>query len=330
MPQHPASEQSQRLIELLGGVTASLENIEQQRPRDANELKSLQTQVGEGVALASSLSDALALVGDQKAVPAIGHVMQLAHRRTRTEAAAALTRLGDSQGEAELVQLAAYPVARLRVLAYAEELGVVDQIPDEYQTPLARAESELAVYLAEPAMFGLPPDALERIDSRTQYWPGYDQPVECFLFQFAYHLPQGTYENVGLVGPALHAFAADMTGLSVEDLYAAFAGWLAEHREIAEVTADELNAEQLSAVEEIVAALTQQGCVDVTPVKLGYFFGEWPLVVTGRYQDAVGIAVAGREGIEWFAPDPGQRHPLGPDDAYNIWKGRRLLAAFNQ
>ena len=74
----------------------------------------------------------------------------LAGAHPSREAAAALARLGDEDGKQELVALAAEPVARLRVLAYARELNLLDEVEENYRSPVAEAEAELCAWLAEP------------------------------------------------------------------------------------------------------------------------------------------------------------------------------------
>ena len=70
-------------------------------------------QADEGVSLAVSLCDALALIGDASSTARLREAHEIRHRRLRVEAAAALARLGDEEGEKSLIELAAEPVARL-------------------------------------------------------------------------------------------------------------------------------------------------------------------------------------------------------------------------
>ena len=101
-----------------------------------------------------------------------------------------------------LVRLAAEPVVRLRVLAYGEELGILEQVDDAFKTSTARAEAELALWLSQPAHIGLPPTRCELVDSRMLYWPGYEEPLECFLFHFIYDFGDKQFSNIGLTRPA--------------------------------------------------------------------------------------------------------------------------------
>ncbi len=80
-------------------------------------------------------------------------------------------------------------------------------------------------------------------------WPSYTEPQTCYLFRFTYPLSNGQYTNVGIAGPVVHAFNADMAELPELDIYAAFAGWQAEHPEIFEVARSEFNSSQLNVAD---------------------------------------------------------------------------------
>ena len=154
---HPAGEIQPRLCDLLGGIVANLSRIEAGHYDDSRPADIMQQQVLASIGLGVSICDCLALTQYEPALPCVSEAMDLGHRRLRCEAAWTLARLGDERGVAELVQLAEEPIARLRVLAYAEELGILDQIADDYQTGSARAEAELVVWLASPLKWGSPP-----------------------------------------------------------------------------------------------------------------------------------------------------------------------------
>ena len=62
---------------------------------------------------------------------------------------------------------------------------------------------------------------------------------------------------------------------------------------------------------------------------MGYFFGEKALVASAHRQGVPGIAVADfRDTI--FFPQRHTRRPIGVEEAYSIYKGRKLLKAFNR
>jgi hypothetical protein len=289
--------------------------------------------VGRGIALGVVVCDALAQIGDREAVGKLYQALELGHRRLRTEAAAALARLGEPAGADALVALAAEPVARLRVLAYAQELDLFDRIDPQYTTPVARAEAELCAWLAEPTQYGLPPTSLELVDQRRQHWPGYADEVDCFLFRFQYRFAvegQGerSFSNVGIAGPVAHAFVADLGDLAPDDIYAAFAGWHAEHAEIQEFDVERLSASERLEVERFKRRLIDAGFDQVEPQRMGYFFGEKALIARAARQGVRGVAVADAREAAFF-PERHSRRSLGLDEAYSIYKGRKLLRAFN-
>jgi hypothetical protein len=323
---HPAAGRSRELAALLGSLSQQLGRIEEEPPRAATD--EVYRRVNEGVALAVSLCDALALIGNASHAGKLHQALALGHRRIRTEAAYALARLGDPAGREALAALAEEPVARLRVLAYADELGLMDLIDQQFKSPEARAEAELVVWLADPTQMGLPPGTCDLIDRRVQYWPGYDDPVECFLFHFTYRLVNAVYSNVGIVGPLTHALTADLADLPPDDIYAAFAGWQAEHEEIFEAEAERLTSSGRREAERLVRRLHDAGYQGIEPVKLGSFFGDRVLVAAANRDRVPGYAVVDSQEIEW-RPTAQRPRPLGPDEVYYIYKGRKLLKAFN-
>lgn len=330
---HPGAELAPQLTALLGEVVQSLALL-QERPMERDDSPvELSRRVSRGVALAVSLCDALALIGDQVAIPKLHQALEVGHRRVRTEAAAALAKLGDQRGAEELVKLAAEPVARLRVLAYASELGISDKIAPEHATPQARAESELCVWLAEPTQFGVPPSACELFDHRQQFWPGFGTPVDCYLFRFQYVVTiegegERSFSNIGIAGPLAHAFVADLGDLPPDDIYAAFAGWQAQHAEIKEYDVARLSKSEKLEVERLKRRLHDAGYSRIEPQTMGYFFGDKALIATTEREDVPGVAVADFTEIAFF-PERSARRPLGPAEAYCIYKGRKLLKTFN-
>lgn len=331
--QHPAAAISGKLIELLGQLVGTLGKLTEQAPSEEQSMVEVGQQVAQSVSLAVSLCDALALIGDQAAVGKLYQALDLGHRRLRTEAAAALARLGESHGKEELVKLAAEPVARLRVLAYAKELALEDKIEPEFRTPQARAEAELTVWLAEPTQFGLPPTKCELFDQRQQFWPGFAQPVECFLFRFTYELTLDeaarTYSNIGIAGPLAHAFTADLADLSPDDIYAAFAGWHAQHEDIREYDVARLSKSEQMEVVRLERRLHDAGYREIQAVQMGYFFGEKALITQASRESIPGIAIADFSEISFF-PIRNVRKALGPREAYSIYKGRKLMKTFNR
>jgi hypothetical protein len=332
--EHPAADRSRQLIALLGEIIQGLARLEESPPEPSTSAVELSRQVAAQVALAVALCDALAQIGDQQAIGKLHQALALRHRRLRTEAAAALARLGDEDGQRELLALAEEPVARLRVLAYAQELGLTEKIEPQWRTPEAQAEAQLAVHLAEPTQFGIPPMRLELFDHRQLYWPGFTAPVDCYLIRFTYAVTvegegQRSLSNIGIAGPLAHAFLADLADLAPDDIYAAYAGWQAEHEEIREFHVAHLSKSEKLEAERLTRRLHDAGYTDIQPQLMGYFFGDKALVAEATREGVSGVAVADFAEIAFF-PRRHSRRPLGPRDAYNIHKGRKLLHSFNR
>jgi len=311
-----------------------LAKLEESPPDDHVPPVELSQRVTSQVALAVSLCDALAFIGERDAIGKLNQALALRHRRLRTEAAAALAKLGDEAGAAELIKLAEEPVARLRVLAYASEMGLTARIDPQWQTPLARAEAQLAVWLAEPTQFGIPPARIELFDQRRQFWPGFAGEVDCFLFRYTYTVTvagegERSLANIGIAGPLAHAFLADMADLPPDDIYAAYAGWQAEHEEIREFDVARLSQSEKLEAERLTRRLHDAGYSSIEPQFMGYFFGDKALVALAIHEQLLGVAVADFREIAFF-PQRHSRRPLGPREAYNIYKGRKLLKSFNR
>lgn len=329
MARHPASGRVDDLARLLGALATRLARIEEQPREAADTPATLTAIVGESVALIVALCDAMGAIGDASVTGKLYQVLELAHRRVRTEAAAALARLGDETGTSTLAQLAADPATRLRALAYLEELGLQDRASEEDRAPEARAAGELAAWLAEPGQFGVPPQSIELVDACHQYWPGYDEPVDCWLLRFEYHLGGRSWSGIGIAGPVVHAMAVELADLPPADIYAMYAGWSAEHAEIGEMAASELTAAHLAAWQRARAEVARQGFERLELVKSGWFFGEEHWVATARHSGRPGVVVFDGSRVEWFAQGTGRRPP-GPTEVYYLYKGRKLLRVFNR
>jgi HEAT repeat protein len=322
---HPAADRRRTLEHLLRDLMYRLSQLEEEGG-SAQAPEELSRLVGEAVALVVSLCDALALIGHRDSTAVLIQVLDLPHRRIRTEAAAALARFGEESGIEALLDLAREPVARLRVLAYAAELGLEDRLDPKYATDESRCESEVALQLAQPAYFGLPPTRMETIDHRQMYWPGCDEPVDCYLFRYFYELGDSLLSNIAIGGPISHTFAADLVDVSIDDIYAAFAGWDVEHEEIFEVQAEGLNDAQRLEVSRLVRRANDAGYDEVETVCLGQFFGRRFIVARARREAVEGLLTADPDQILWY-PASGAR-PLGPHEVLCIYKGRQLLRSF--
>jgi hypothetical protein len=329
VPEHPAKPRAAELATLLGSLAQRLAKIEESPAEFASSPAELSKVVNDSVTLVVSLCDALALAGDPGVSGKLHQALSLAHRRVQTEAAAALARLGDEQGVEHLKLLAAQPAARTRVLAYLEELGRLDVVEEQYRTNEARAAGDLAAWMAQPTRFGLAPDELELIDVTKQYWPGYVDPVECFLFTYEYHRGGRTAAGVGIAGPMTSALQCDLQDFPPVDIYALYAGLDVEHDEIFDTPLVELSDVQDTAWEQVREELSGQGYADVELVRWSNFFGEQHAVATAARDGRGGVIVVADDTAEWFGL-PASARGMRPDEVYALYKGRKLLKSFNR
>jgi len=328
IPQHPAEIRRDQLLELFSRLIEQLERFEESSATyGVKDLEAAQT-VTESIGLAISLSYALSLMNEARAVGGLNRMMDLSHRRLRVEAAAALARLQEQAGVEALVSLASEPSVRLTVLAYAQEQGLLEKIDPQFRSDEARAEAELVRVLSEPSHYGYPPGECELLDSRELSWPSYDEPVECYLFQFRYALPSGEHTNIGIAGPATHAFASDLSELPPELIYAAFAGWQTEHEEIQEIEIDPANRHQATEIQRFTRRLCDRGLVEVTPAFIGVFFGARSLIAEAKYDGKAGFAIVSEVDFAWL-PQLRSSRSISPELAYSIYKGQQLLRTFN-
>lgn len=328
LPTHPLAHHGQRLRELLGQTVQRLSKLEQDPQRFGQDVESIQRVLASAVALTVSLCDTLGLIGDEQAEGKLNQALVLSHRRVQTEAAGALARLGKSSGRERLVELASDPMARLRAIAYAEELGFDQQIAATLRTPQALAEAEAVVWLADRERFGYPPTAIELVDARTQFWPSYEEPQNCFLWRFSYEFSSGELSNYVMSGPMVFAFQADLRSLEVDDVYAIFAGWQAEHEEIYEVPSSQFNASQRAECERTLRALEACGVDELHPLALTFFFGERAILATGQRQ-AIRVCALSDELETIIQPIDERPTSLTPDLVLALYRGRKLLRTFN-
>ncbi|MCA9262953.1 MAG: HEAT repeat domain-containing protein [Planctomycetales bacterium] len=347
--QHPALGRSNQLIRLLEGLIDGLTRLEHQAFASSAETfdeakKNLENfsnsaldpseKANDSLLLAFALCDALGAIGDRAAIPTLERATELSHRRLRVEAWTALGRLGMERGINELAKMAAHPAVRLRVLAYAEEMQWMERIDEPWRSPEAIAEAELVAYLAQPTVFGVAPSGCELVDTRTLYWPGYDEPRVCYLFRFTYQImhpdteKRAEYANYGLAGPAVQAFQADLTHLAFDDVYAVFAGWTAEHEELVETNFDQLSPREFQIADERLRELEDADYEAIEPIGMLDFFGDLVFWAVAQSQGAPGIAIVEVGDTIWKPYAPGEAGSAVPL-IKNWYKGRRLLLAFN-
>lgn len=326
---HPAEERINELTELLGQLSGQLGKIEEgDFPRNfgANQINLL---VSDSVALIVALCDTFAQLQHEAAIGKLHQALSLRHRRVQTEAAAALARLDDELGKKTLIELAEQPVARLRVLAYAEELGFKNEISLELQGEIAMAESLLAIWLSEPAQMGLAPSNIQFMESRELNWPSYEHPVHCYLFKYSYGSGEQTHSNIGICGPMTHAFAADIQHLNHDDIYAVFAGWQTVHNEIYQLSLNRAQQAFPNPWRRLVGNLDAEAFDEVVHRTAASFFGDLILIADAKMDGESGTAIVESEKVSWFSLG-NLNAPIDWQMAYSIWRGRQLLSSFNE
>ena len=87
--EHPAADQLAALNHLLGEVSNRLARFEENPHEFGDDVQSVQETLSEAVALAVSLSDAVALIGDESSIGKLNLAIELRHRRVQCEAAGA-------------------------------------------------------------------------------------------------------------------------------------------------------------------------------------------------------------------------------------------------
>lgn len=329
MEHHPAESRCAELASLLGQLAMQMEKIERgEFPKGITPAK-VNRLVSDSVAMIISLCDLFALLDYQPAIAQLHQALNLKHRRIQTEAASALARLDDDDGRKALIALADEPVTRLRVLAYAEELDLSKEISLELQGELATAESHLAIWLSEPKQMGLAPSKLELVDQREYYWPSYEHPLQCYLFRFTYGSGDRAYTNIGICGPLTHAFSADIQPLSVEDMYAAFAGWQTVHNDIFQMTVAQAQKSFSNDFRRLESSLKSSDASEIEIQSVGSFFGDLVLLVSATQDDQPGTLIVESNSTHWI-PAGNPKAPIDWQLAYAIWQGRQLLDSFNR
>ena len=297
--EHPAKSRLTELVAILSRLSERLGTLQEQKPEADEEARDLGRQVTEAVSLAVPLCDALGGIGDPEAIGCLNKALGVEHRRLRVEAAAALAQLGVEDAKSLLAAMAAEPVERLRVLQYAQELDILEQIDDEYSNIVARAEAEFVAYLAQPTQFGVAPQHVELLDQREMAWPGYEEPRNCYLFQFVYRFEFGDFSNIGIAGPLVRAIQADVRQLPVDDIYALFAGWHVDHPEIVAIPADRTVGSEQVRLQRLLQSLEESDCYQqIRPVLLAKLLDQSALIATADRADETGWVLVLRRRTE--------------------------------
>ncbi|MDP7204394.1 MAG: hypothetical protein QGH11_02420, partial [Pirellulaceae bacterium] len=232
------------------------------------------------------------------------------------------------EGCSTLLAMAAEPIVRLRVIQYAEELGIDDQLEPALVMPAARKESEMALWLSRPENIGVPPSSMQLVDQRTQYWPGFEEPVDCFLFQFCYQFANGEYRNTGIAAPLTAAVHANLEKMTFDDIYALFAGGDVEHEEIHRWEVADMGKQHQAERNRLQQSMEENEFEDIQPELFMQFFGDGVLVAQASQDQQEGLVVSDFMDCLWF-PEKDPSRPLAAVDALNIYTGKKLLETFN-
>jgi hypothetical protein len=325
---HPSLNRAETLATLLGGVTSRLARFEEDPHSFGDDIQTVQQRLGEAVSLAISLCDSIGLIGNQKYIGRLNQTLELRHRRVQCEAAGALARLGDEDGQKRLVELASEPVCRLRAIHYADELGMGSAIDEKYRSDEATAEADMALWMSQPQQMGVPPTHVEVVESRRLLWPSFSGPVDVHLVRFEYNFGEQIYSNVGITGPVVFTLSSDVADLPTDDIYAIYAGWHAEHPDIFAINAAQLNSAQKRVVQPLASHLERHGYEDLQNELLGFFLDEQAAVFQATRESVrCRVVTDGLETIDH--PIDGRLRPLSSVDLFNLYKGRKMLRTFN-
>lgn len=318
---HPAASRYDNLLSIFGAITLQLQSLEEDPRKFSDNVQVIQRMLFDAVSLLVSSCDYFALMGDTKAIGKLNQAIELKHRRIKLEAAFALAKLSETRAIDLIVELLEDDSSRSRALAYLHELSAEDRIGSQWTTSLAKAKSDLALWLSQPEQFAIPPTKIELVEQRTMLWPGFEGPQECFLLQFDYGTGEGTYSNIGFSGPFACAMSLDMKSLSNDTILAMYLANDIEDPSESKIAWDSLSDIQKDSFSDWLDALQSKGFQQVRPLaKLGCLGGQ-ALLCQGSTEGANG----------WGILTDGQsviRCPAGPQTFETLvlqWKGKLAL-----
>ena len=324
---HPLTEYRVSLVELLNSIVDRLEILQSNLIEDADVAKSNAITIDESVAFVVSICDALRHIGDRQTIAPLTRAMRLEHRRIQCEAAVALATMEEEAGVQKLLELAKQPLVRKRVNLYAEELGLADQIDERFRGREAIAEAALVEWLARRENFGIPPAKCELIDRRELDWPGFENPVQCMLFEYEYRIGQQTFRSIAIGEPCTFAFKADLTQVSIDDCYQVYAGFDLEHEEIFALDLARARTMYRNDIEH----LQRYFPLDVQPEWLGsgLFMGEKVLV--GQFTENNALQYIAWNGVAVESLKVGDvAVPPSWQVGWYWWVGRQLFKSFEK
>lgn len=323
---HPAACKYDMLLNIFGAVTMQLQDLEENPRKFSDNVQVIQRILFDAVSLLVACCDTFGLIGDPRAVGKLNQAIELKHRRIKLEAAYALVKLGENRALDLIVELLQDDSSRLRAIAYLKELSAEDRIGAEWTSSLAKAKSDLAIWLSQPEQFAIPPSKIELVEQRTMHWPGFEGPQECFLLQFDYGTGDGNYSNVGFAGPFASAMSLDLKSMSND---AAFAMYLANDvQDESELRVDweSLTSHQKDSYADWLDELGPKGFEQIQPLARLRTLGNEGLLCQGQTTDGSlwGILTDG---------DSVVRCPAGAQTFETLflqWKGKLALAILGE
>jgi hypothetical protein len=263
---HPAAERFESLLTVFGAVTLQLQSLEEDPRKFSDNVQVIQHILFDAVSLLVAMCDFFAQMGDPRSIGKLNQALVLKHRRLKLEAAYALAKLGESRAVDLIVELLQDDSSRARALAYLHELSADDRIDPQWTTSLAKAKSDLAIWLSQPEQFAIPPSRIVLVEQRTLQWPGFEAPQECFLLQFDYGSADEKYSNVGFSGPFAHAMSLDMKSFSNDTIFAMYLANDIEDPQESRIAWNSLPDTQKNSHGHALRDLEEKGFLEIKPL----------------------------------------------------------------
>jgi hypothetical protein len=327
LEKHPASHRLDSLLRLFSQLVCQLESLERNPDSFSVDPTVSIKLLDASISILVSTCDAIGLIGNPIAIPKLKAALSIKHRRVRTEVASTLTSFRDEKGKDCLLQLAADPYCRLRVIQYCKELGIIDLVDQSFLTDEAVAEATLAIWLAEATQFGIAPTSVELIARRSLFWPGYTGKVDCFLLKFGYSFRDRSYVNIGICGPITYATNISLCQLNIDDVFAFYAGWHVENEEIV-ISKPTLEESCQGEILAVAKHSEKEGFASPQLLYIGKFFGKKVGIFEASKDEKQVLVLT--DGSCLITNNPGNYlDPLKGTDLWYIYVGRALLRKFN-
>jgi len=318
---HPAAERFDSLLIIFGAVTLQLQSLEENPRQFSDNVQVIQQILFDAVSLLVALCDFFAQMGDPRSIGKLNQALVLKHRRLKLESAYALAKLGESRALDLIVELLQDDSSRARALAYLHELSADDRIDPQWTSSLAKAKSDLAIWLSQPEQFAIPPSRITLVEQRTLQWPGFDGPQECFLLQFDYGTGDGNYSNIGFSGPFPIAMSLDMKSFSNDTVFAMYLANDIEDPHESRIAWDSLPEPHKDSYEPMLRELEEKGLLGIKPLAQLNCLGAQALLcqATSDEGNAWGILTDGDSIIRCISG------PQTFETLFLQWKGKLAL-----